>query len=96
MKIDIQPLGDADLSELARMSYEVRRDSPLSNKAPSLAHLERVFRDLVRRETSNMAVRARDENSEALLGWLNLYTGIPTMVFVGRWHPLVPRGQKRS
>jgi ribosomal protein S18 acetylase RimI-like enzyme len=96
MKIQIQPLGDADLSELARLNYEVRHDSPLSNKAPSVAHVEKAFGDLVTRETSNITVQARDDSSGALVGWLNLYAGIPTMVFLGRWHPLVPRGRKQS
>lgn len=96
MKIQIQPLGDADLFELARLNHEARRDSPLSNKAPSVAYVEKAFRDLVSRNTSNIAVQARDEGSGTLLGWLNLYTGIPRMVFTGRWHPLVPRGRKRS
>ena len=95
MKTEIQPLGDANLAELAKVNYEARHDSVLSDRAPSVPRIEKALRDVVTRDSNNIAIQARDDSSGALRGWLNLYTGIPGMVFAGRWYPVVLQGKEQ-
>ena len=83
-----KPSSD-EILDLAQLTYEARQASALSDDSRKI---ESVLGEVteVCEDDANKIILAYDD--ERIVGWTQVYTGFPLMMFIGRWYPVVRVG----
>jgi len=86
IRIESRKLSSDDCDILAKITYAARRGTP----AESSKSVEEIARDIeeISMSTSFQVLIAIDDQ-EAIVGWMQYYTGFPLMTFINGLYPVV-------
>ncbi|RDE13584.1 MAG: hypothetical protein C4K47_06230 [Candidatus Thorarchaeota archaeon] len=89
MRFESLPLREANLAELAKVSYDARHDTVLSYKARTISEAAKRLNDIVSKGKECVVIEARDESKGTVGGFLELFMIIRGIAQTDWWQPVV-------
>ncbi len=93
MDIQIQPWKDVNSEELARFILETRREEGLATENITINTILTSIEWWANRTDSTPLIAYSDEQ---IVGWLVIFSFVPTIATLGRWHPIVKSGPDKD
>ncbi|MHA1637782.1 MAG: hypothetical protein ACTSUB_07180, partial [Candidatus Thorarchaeota archaeon] len=90
MRFEIKKFNDADIRMLSEIYFEWIQNTPFKDGSRTIEVIEAQFTKTAQND-DELVILAFD-NSDFLVGWMNIYVGFPEMIFAGKWHPIVRPG----
>lgn len=78
-----------EILELAHITHEARQASTLFDSTRTLESVMESVTRVCEDEDSTVVLAVNDGQ---IIGWTHIYAGFPTMMFIGRWYPVVRVG----
>ena len=93
MHIQVQTWDDISKEQLAQHFHETRQAEGVLSEPTSIESVNNFIRWVSEREDSAPIVAYIDED---VVGWLAFFSFVPKVGTIGRWHPVVKPGPRRT
>ena len=93
MEVQILPWNEVNPKDLAHFTLQTRREEGLATESTTIDSLLNSI-EWWQNRTGSTPIIAYSE--EKIVGWLVLFSFVPTVATIGRWHPIVTPGPSKD